>query len=250
MNRNLLYFFLIGFVLAGLTVFSIMRYQSQRESVAASAVELVAVRQAVEKRLQETCQDIVDRLSSFGREVAADQLFSLRLLAENNASAPEVAGKAAQFMKPMGFSLLEIMDSAGTILSSGHFPASRGNRTPQKLQLLSGDPEILEDDVAGEKVLTLQAKTSFTVADSITFYAAGGMIVDSRFLQTLSPLPEVDVLLKRGGAVLGTQNVRTISEVRDSRVIINDTAYPALQIPLASVGDSAASELIVVMAKK
>ena len=245
--------FLAGFLLAGAAVFMIMHHRPQREGDASAAIRLIAVRAAVEKRLQETCRDLVERLSAFGREAASDQMFSLRLFAENNPSAPEVAGLAGRFMRPMGFSLLEIVDSAGTIISSGHFPASRGNRIPEKLAALSDEPKIAEDNVAGEKLLTLQVKVTFTVADSIKLYALGGTIVDETFLEALSPMPDVKVLLRRGGAIMGMQ-VKTISEVRDDGIIINDRKFPALVIPTATAGfagDTAAlpAELIVVLTK-
>jgi hypothetical protein len=246
-------FFLSGFILAGAVVLLIMHHQSRREGDASAAIRLIAVRAAVEKRMQEKSRDLVDRLSAFGREAASDQLFSLRLFAENNPSAPEVAGLAGRFMTPMGFSLLEVVDSAGTIISSGHFPASRGNRIREKLANLSDEPKIAEDNAAGEKKLTLQARASFRVADSIVLYALGGTIVDEKFLEELSPLPEVKVLLRRGGAVMGMR-VTTISEVKDDAVIINDRKYPALVIPVAAAvfaGDTAdaAAEFIVVLMK-
>jgi hypothetical protein len=257
--------FVLGFLLAGAVVFLIMHHRARRDGDASAAIRLIAVRAEVEKRLQETSSGLVDRLAAFGREAASDQLFSLRLFAENNPSAPEVAGLAGRFMRPMGFSLLEIVDPAGTIISSGHFPASRGNRIPEKLRGLSDEPKIAEDNVAGEKLLTLQARTSFTVADSIKLYAMGGAVVDETFLESLSPMPDVRVLLRRGGAIMGMQ-VKTISEVKDDRIIINDRTYPALVIPIASAGLSAdlsadnpagfssdtaaaAAELIVVLTK-
>lgn len=252
MNKYFLSF-VIGFLLAGAVVFMIMHHRSRREGDASAAIRLIAVRAAVEKRLQEKSRDLMDRLSAFGREAASDQMFSLRLFAENNPSAPEVAGLAGRFMTPMGFSLLEVVDSAGTIISSGHFPASRGNRIREKLVQLSDEPKIAEDNAAGERKLTLQARASFRVADSIVLYALGGTIVDEKFLEDLSPLPEVKVLLRRGDAVMGMQ-VTTISEVKDDEVIINDRRYPALVIPVATAvfaGDTtnAAAELIVVLMK-
>jgi hypothetical protein len=249
MNRHLLSF-CIGCAAAGLLVFFIMHYQSRASARASAASEVIGVRDAVEKRLKETCRDLTARLAAFSREVASDQLFSLRLIAENNPSAPEVAGKAGQFMGPMGLSLLEIVDSTAVILSSGHFPASRGDRIPEKSARLSGGgPKMVDDNAAGRKTLTLQAKVPFTVADGIVFYAMGGFLVDDAFLEELSPLPDVKVLLRRGDTVTGTPGVRTISAVRDNKVYINDKQYAAFRILPDFAGEGDVPELIVVLMK-
>jgi hypothetical protein len=241
--------FIAGVLLAGGIFFFVMRHQTGRSGEASATRELIATREAVAKRLQETGIDIASRLAAFAQEVASDQLFSLRLLVENNASAPEVTGKAAQFMVPMGFSLLEIVDSSSTILSSGHFPASRGDRIQEKAMKMSTEPTVVEDAVMGQKTLTLQAKSAFTIADSIRFYVIGGVVVDEQFLAGLSPRENVKVLLRNGDAVMGMKDVRTISEVKDAAVIINDKKYPALQLPLPAAGFDRPLVLIVVMMK-
>jgi hypothetical protein len=258
MNRHGLSF-AVGFCVAGLIVFFVMRHQSAQGSAVWQAGELMGVRQAVEKRLADVSQDIAGRLSAFGREAAADQLFALRLIAENNPSAPEVAGKAGGFMGPMGFAFLSVVDSSGTILSSGNAPASRGDRMPPEgaFRTLSEEPKFVEGDAAGGKTLPsqagrelcLMARVPIIVADSITFYALGGVTVDEAFLGRLSPMPQVKVLLRRGGAVTGMEGVTTMSEVKDGAVTINGTKYPAFSILPDYAGAGDAPELIVVIKK-
>ena len=102
MKKHLLPFCL-GFIIAGFLVFLIMHHRSRQGSVVSAAGELISARQSVEKGLRDISQEIAGRLAAFGREIAADQLFALRLIAEDNPSAPEVAGKAGAFMRPMGF---------------------------------------------------------------------------------------------------------------------------------------------------
>ena len=236
-------------ILAGASVFLIMQRQTRSSQIISAAGELAALRQTVEKRLGETVADIGDRLAAFAREVSTDQQFSLKLLVENNVSAPEVTGKAAKFLGPMGFSLLAIADSAGVILSSGHFPASAGNSMASKLSKLSATPAVIEDNMMGQNVLTLQAKKTFSIADNIHFTAVGGMIIDDTFLQTLSPRPGVSVLFKQGGTITGMEHVKAISELKNNRIIINDREYPAFELPLDYAGDSLAPVLIVAVTK-
>lgn len=249
MKRPLLSF-IVGFIIAGLAVFSIMQYRSQQGSAVWAAGELMSVRQSVEKRLADLSQDITGRLAAFAQETKSDELFALRLIAENNPSAPEVAGKAGQFMGPMGFSFLSIVDSAGTILSSGHFPASRGDRMPEDaFRKLAEEVKIVEDGAAGGRTLSLQARRAFTVADSITFFALGGTAVDAAFLARLAPLPEVKVLLRRGGGVLGMDGVKTMSEVTGGGVLIDGRRHQAFKIMLDYAGEGDAPELIGVLMK-
>jgi hypothetical protein len=250
MNKSLLSF-LLGFVVAGLAVFFVMRYQARQGSAVWAAGELMGVRQSVEKRLADLSQEITARLSAFAEGAASDQLFALRLIAEDNPSAPEVAGKAGAFMAPMGFAFLSIVDSAGTILSSGHFPASRGDRISEELvRQLAEEPKLLEGLAAdGKKTLSLQARAAFTVADSITFFALGGAAVDGAFLGRLSPVPDVRVLLRRGNEVTGMDNVKTMSEVKDGAVLINGKTYPAFTVALDCAGEGESAELIGILMK-
>jgi hypothetical protein len=242
--------FLIGLLVGGgggAGVYFVMQRQPKKVDVPAGTPELAVLKSSVTQRLRETTADIKTRLSAFCKEVAGDQLFSLRLLVENNPTAPEVTNKACQFLKPMGFSLLEIADSGYTLISCGQFPASVGNSVASKGELLSGEPAVLIDRVMSGEVLSYQAKCAFTIAESITFYAMGGMVIDNAWLKRLSPREGVTVLLKQGATVLGLDKVRTISEVKDGKIIINDKEYAAVEIPLASVGSGEIPHLIAVL---
>jgi hypothetical protein len=236
-------------VVAGASVFLVMRHQTRSSQMISAADELASLRQTVEKRLGEITSDIDGRLAAFAGEVSTDQQFSLKLLVENNVSAPEVTGTAARFLGPMGFSLLAVADSAGIILSSGHFPASAGNSMASTLSRLSATPAVIEDNVMGRQVLTMQAKKTFSIAGDIRFSAVGGLIVDDRFLETLSPRPGVSVLFKQGATVTGMAKVQAISEVKNNRIIINDREYPAFELPLEYAGDSLPPVLIVAVTK-
>jgi hypothetical protein len=239
--------FILGALLSGAGVFLFMKGRSQPAVSGSAASGIEQARESVEQRLAETSQDINDRLAAFAREVEGDQLFSLKLLVENNPSAPEVTNKAVQFLSPMGFSLLEIADSGYAVISSGQFPASVGNSVAAKAERLSDEPAVVSDKVMSGEVVTFQAKRTFRIAESITFYAMGGMIINEAWLKRLSSSKSVSVLLKRDNVVLGMDDVKTISEVKDSRILINDREYEAAEVPLSVAGGEAAASLIVIM---
>jgi hypothetical protein len=125
-----------------------------------------------------------------------------------------------------------------------------GNSVASKGELLSDEPVVLIDRIMGGEVLSFQAKCSFTIAESITFCAMGGVVIDEKWLKRLSPREGVTVLLKQGATVLGLNNVKTISEVKEGKVIINDKEYAAVEIPLPHAGSAEAPSLIAVLKKE
>ena len=242
--------FLLGILVGGAGVYVFMPRQPKNVGASVDTSELAVLKTSVEQCLMETTADIQTRLSAFCKEVAGDQVFSLRLLVENNPTAPEVTNKATQFLKPMGFSLLEIADSGYRLISCGQFPASVGNSVASKGEILSDEPVVLTDRVMAGEVLSFQAKCSFTIAESINFYAMGGVVIDEKWLKRLSPREGVTVLLKQGATVLGLDNVKTISEVKEGKVIINDKEYAAVEIPLPHAQNEEAPSLIAVLKKE
>jgi hypothetical protein len=241
---------LLGLVLGSAGVYLFIPRQAKNVDASVDSAELAALKTSVEQRLKETTIDIKTRLSAFCKEVAGDQVFSLRLLVEGNPTAPEVTNKATQFLKPMGFSLLEIADSGYTLISCGQFPASVGNNVASKGELLADEPVVLADRVMGADVLSFQAKCAFTIAESINFYAMGGVVIDGDWLKRLTPRKGVTMLLKQGATVLGLDNVKTISDVKDGKVIINDKEYAAVEIPLPHAQSAEAPVLIAVLKKE
>ena len=241
--------FLSGVLVAGI-VFSLLLYQQIRlRQEAETNARLTFAGQTISSALEQIRREIADRLAAFAEATKSDQMFSLRLIAENNPAAPEVNARAAEFLGPMGFSFLDITDSTGTILSSGRFPASAGNSMADKVARLSGEPRFMEDDVMGVAMPTLQAAVSFRVADCITFHALGGIIIDSALLSRLSPCEGVMVFLRCDTTIVGLPDVRKISDVKNRRIVINDKEYPAVQLPLPAVEGKPEPLLIVVLMK-
>lgn len=242
--------FIAGFLLASviflLALLSQIRLRHEAETNARLAFAGQMVRIAIEQKER----DIAERLAAFAEATKSDQMFSLRLLAENNPTAPEVNARASKFLGPMGFSFLDITDSAGTILSSGRFPASAGNSIARKMTQLSGEPRFMEDNLMGVAVPTLQAEALFKVADCITFHALGGIVIDSALLSRLSPCEGVTVFLRYDTTTMGLPNVQKISDVRNRRIMINDKEYPAVQLPFSTVDGKAEPILIVVLMKE
>jgi hypothetical protein len=241
--------FLAGLFVAGIVAFLLLAHQVRLRREAETEVRLACAGQTVRTALDELKNEIGERLAAFAEATKSDRMFSLRLLAENNPTAPEVIGRASEYLGPMGFSFLDITDSAGTIVSSGRFPADAGNSMAKKLSLLTSEPRFLMDGVPGNPVPSLQAATAFTVADCITFHAAGGIVIDTSLLNRLAPCEGVTVFLRCDTTILGLQDVQKISDVRNHRIIINDKEYPAIRLPLPAAEGTHEPVLIVVLMK-
>jgi hypothetical protein len=210
--------------------------------------ELLTMKAVIEKQLQNEAQCISSRLSAFSKVASSDRDFSMKLFVEANRSAPEVTDLTFRFMEPMGFSLLEITDSAQVLLSCAQFPASTGTNVADKAGLLGERAQFIVDNLKGQKVLTLQSKARFRILDTL-FYCIGGRIVDEGFISQLSPGSGFRLVLKQGDMVLGMNNNRRISDFKDSTVVIDATVYPAVSIPLPFAGKEETPFLILINEK-
>lgn len=165
------------------------------------------------------------QLSAFGRIVSDDMDFAMKLSIDGDISAPEISEFALQYMGPMGFSFLEIVDSSYVILSSGHFPSSNGNVAMDHQEMPENRAIIRQKDLKGEKHTALLMKVPFNCA-GIKLFAVGGIKLTNDLLAAFSPNSSSQVIIKNGDQIVGL-DVKTISELKDHKIIINDKTYYA-----------------------
>jgi hypothetical protein len=217
------------------------------ETVQAHNAKLHQIEITVQKNMRLISLEIENKLTSFAEAVADDRVFSLRLLGEQDRSSPDVTQFASKFIKPMGFSVLDIIDSSQMIVSSGAFIASAGGKVTEKFSALGKKPSFFIDKIMGETVLTYQAKKAFRMAD-IPFYVSGGARVDKNFLEKLAPYDSCGLFFKVGDEIVGNDSIHTVSDLKDHKIIINDKEYDAAVIPLGS--DAPIIPQLVVYLKK
>lgn len=234
-------------VVGGIFTFIMITRQQQAQENARLAT-LVSAEQSVRKELKEISVFIEQQLQALSEVVAADKNFSLKILVENDRSSQQVTEIAEKFMRPMGFSVLEISDASNRILSSGHFPASAGNNNKKKMDLLTPEATAVMENIMGTPTLTLQAKRTFTIA-GFKFRTSGGVTIDDAFLDRLAPNDNVTLLLKRGEEYIGKGGIRSVSPITDNQIIINDIPLPASSITLPSSGLDEELTLIVISGK-
>jgi hypothetical protein len=225
-------------------LFSCQSLQKQNE---AAYKELAFVKQSVEHQINSQMDIIAVQLAGFASVVAGDREFSMKLLVEKDKSAPEVTEIAQRYLAPMALSVLSITDSQYSILSCGHFPANAGSAF-ESARLLGDKPAFIMDNVKGEAVLTLQSKAQFKILDAV-FYACGGMAVGKDFLARLTCWPGYSILIKQGTTVLGMEKIESISDIKDSTILLNNVRYPAASIVLPFAGAGDAPQCVIMSTK-
>jgi hypothetical protein len=206
--------------------------------------DLVHTARILENRLNASTIRLSAQLAAFGNTISKDYDFSMKLLVEKNPTAPEVYEMAARYMEAMGLSVLDLIDEKKNVVSSGHFPARAGNPAGDKLMLLAKKGMFITDNIKGNEVFTFQAKASFACSD-VPLYAVGGFIIDSAFLSDLTPRKEMALLLKRGNAVIGRNDIKSMSAITDNIIIINDCRWLAATIPLSVPKGDPSAELLL-----
>ena len=150
---------------------------------------------------------VVARLEALSRDLAADNRFRLGLLGQS-ASRAYVLDWAGGAMRLSGLSVLQVQDTAGRIVSSGHFRNEydevRGE-LPRFLAAVAPAPALVRFRTAEAPLLTLAAVESVSVAGR-PLTLVGGLAAEERFLRGLDPDPDLTVALAATpgqGAVIG-----------------------------------------------
>jgi len=190
-----------------------------------------------------------EQLSAFSKVIASDREFSMKLLVENNRSAPEVTEAAVRYIEPMGLSILEISDSQHVLLSCGEFEANAGTSIAGKEALLSEKGVFIEDVIKGKSELTMQAMIKFNILDA-QYYCCGGFVVDDKFLRQLNPGNGFKFFFKQGQKVFGLENAEGLSNFTDSTVVMNAKTYPTMSFALPVVAGTAEALLCIVVQDK
>lgn len=211
-----------------------------------SVIEINRATEAVEHNLNALSSQLIQQISQFCATVGYDRDFVMKLIVEKEYAAPEIADIAGHYMKPMGFSFLEITDSAYKILSSGHFPAQAGNKAVDKADLQDSVLTCFYDNIKGRQVLSLQVKLPFQ-CEGKKLYCIGGVEIDFPFIQKLSPCEGVEVFLKQGNTIVGNQNIESLSELKDNQILINDRTWLASSLAFTWSGQGEIPKLILLM---
>jgi signal transduction histidine kinase len=173
--------------------------------------------QALGTELARERERVAGRLVALVRDLSTDNRFRLAAVQGETASRTYLLDWAGGAMRLSGLSLLQIQDSTGRILSSGHFRNEYDRLRPElpDFLLATGDaPSLVRVRTAESPLLALAAAERFAVAGR-RFVLVGGIAAEERFLRRLDPDPDLSVALdtpdSAGALGAGTQVVGSIS---------------------------------------
>jgi two-component system, NtrC family, nitrogen regulation sensor histidine kinase NtrY len=138
------------------------------------------------------------RLTALARDLTADNRFRLAAVQGDAASRAYLLDWAGGAMRISGLALLQVQDSSGRILSSGHFRNEYDRVRPELpnfLQRTGDTPALARVRTAESHLLALVAAEPFAVAGR-PYVLVGGIAAEERFLRRLDPDPELGVTLE------------------------------------------------------
>jgi signal transduction histidine kinase len=221
---------LLGFgavVLVPLTVFGLRIRAVMANRLAAEYQRRVAALVTVIRAdLDQRSGEVAGRLAALREALPRDNRFRGAVLQGGERTyALDYAGDA---MRLSGLSLLQIQDSAGRIVSSGHFRNEYDQSDPALARLLRTAPAgtaLLRARSAEGPFLALARVDSFRLGGR-AFTLVGGIALDSSFLARLTPDPELTVAVTLPG---------------DSSAMVDPTTQvvDSLAVPFVVEGDAA-----------
>jgi signal transduction histidine kinase len=168
----------------------------------------------IEADLSRQSNAIKRRLESLAADLARDNRFRLALRGDG-AARRYLLDYAGEAMKLSGLSMLQIQDSTGRILSSGHFRNEFDQLQPNLAPLLSGAPgslALVRTRTPEAPLLVLARADSFPVG-SARFSIVGGVSAGAGLLDSLARAPDLSLSLVYDGNVAPSSSSRVLREI-------------------------------------
>jgi two-component system nitrogen regulation sensor histidine kinase NtrY len=178
---------LIGVVPLGLLAAGIRREVDRRLTAEYRARVDGAVR-SVRTDLMRESATIQGRLGAFAAQLATDNRFRQAVVDGDPAARSWTLDWGRHAIRQAGLAVLQLQDSSGRILSSGHFRQEYDRLRPELPRFLAGTggwPALAQMRTPDGPILALVRSDSFTVAGR-RFTLVGGVPAEGRFL---GPLP-------------------------------------------------------------
>ncbi len=213
-------------VLVPLLIFAAgVRREMDRRLTAEYRARVDAAVEVVRAQLDRESADIAGRLAALAAALPGDNRFRLALQSDPSARRHllDVAGDA---MRLSGLALLEIQDSAGRVLSSGHFRNAYDRLEPELPRALldAGGPVLVRARTASGSLLGLARLDSLAVAGQRLTVVGGtaaegfvGRLPRARDLDVSLALPG-DSSARSAGAAVGEVPIRFLDLTRSSPV--------------------------------
>lgn len=153
--------------------------------------------EATEADLQRESQSVAARVAALAEELQEDNRFRLAAVQDDSAHRGWLLDWGTDALRVSGLAMLQLQDSAGRILSSGHFRNEYHRLRPEILRFLSsaGDTPALLRVRTPEAPFVALARVDTFVVGGRRFALVGGIAAEDRWLGRLAPAPGLAVAL-------------------------------------------------------
>ena len=197
-----------AFLVAVLVPLALLAWGVRRQMDARLSAEegerLAGLVGSIGDELEARRDEVTVALRGIGGELASSTRFRLAI-AGADSERRWLLDEAGTAMRARGLDLLLVVDSAGRILSSGHFRNEYGRLVPglrERLAAAGDGAALLRARTAEGSVLVLARQEPFRAAGR-EFAVIGGVAVDSVFIARLARDPALRVTLAAAGAPAG-----------------------------------------------
>ena len=215
--RTRLFFALVLAVLVPLSALAYgLRSEMERRLTAEYEGRVGSMVSVIEADLNRESGTLASRLAALGSELARSDRFRLAALRGDPASRQYLLDYAGQAMRLSGLSMLQVQDSSGRILSSGHFRNEFDQLQPELPRLLSGAGAmaLVRTRTPEAPLLALARVDSFRVGGR-AFTLVGGIEAEGRLFDRLTRNGELSVaLLYPGKEQAPSAGARVLRELR------------------------------------
>lgn len=180
---------------------------------------------------------VTKRLAALAGALASDNQFRLAARGQPEARR-RLLDWGAEAARLSGLAFLEVQDSSGRILTSGHFRNEYDHRRPELARFLDSTgptPALVRARTPEGSLLALAGADSFTIAGG-RFTVAGGLPFGEEALERLAPGPGISLRLALPGS--------TPALGRDEAVV-RELAVPYLDLATAGAEPLPARLLVV-----
>jgi signal transduction histidine kinase len=165
-----------------------VRRELERRLTAEYEQRVVSMAEVIEADLARERLTLDARLRALATDLGRDNRFRLAAVQGSPSSRPYLLDYASDAMALSGLAMLQIQDSAGKILSSGHFRNEFDRHQPELPRFLathSAGPALVRTRTPEAPILVLVRADSFPVAGR-RYTIVGGVEAETRLLNRLS----------------------------------------------------------------
>ena len=207
-----------------------VRREMERRLTAEYEGRVGAMAGVIEADLSRESATIAGRLRALATDLTRNNRFRLAVLQADPSSRRYLLDYAGDAMKLSGLSMLQIQDSSGRILSSGHFRNEFDQRQPELPRLLTaaGTLALVRTRTPEAPLVVLARVDSFEMGGR-RFSVIGGTEAESRLRDHPTRDPDLSLsLLQPGNEAALAQGGRVVRELRVPYVDLLSGTSPAV----------------------